>query len=255
MTLQPKPFLFFDAGGTLVFPEFEYFSTVALDFGIDLTPELLFDTHNKLIFKIDNRTRQTGHLADPYPDGYAYTLFSKLIQDPKALSKIVETLNIRNQKKSLWTSTYPWVGETISTLTNQGYRVSVISNADGRVEQILKDVNLDHHFEKIFDSSLVGVSKPDKKFFEIALNAHNLQPEKALYIGDTYYYDVWGANSAGLGCIHLDPLDLYQSWPGTHIPSIAQLPDWLSANMENPKNYDIHPAKNFPLTFENQTTK
>ena len=255
MELKPlKPYLLFDAGGTLVFPELEWMVGVAADAGFRVTPEQLFETHCRLIYKIDKVACQTNHLSDPFPDGYPRALFSDLVQEPKILDEIVTKLKARNDLKNLWTSTYPWVGETLTKLSDMGYTMSVISNADGRVEQILKDVNLRQYFEKIFDSTIVGFSKPDKRIFEIALKTLDLQPPQALYIGDVYTYDVWGANSAGLGCIQLDPLGLYDGWPGIRLPSVAELPEWLSAYPKIPENYNLRPTKEMFLTFENQTT-
>jgi putative hydrolase of the HAD superfamily len=208
-----------------------------------------------VIYKIDENTRQSGHLPDPFPNGYAQVLLSSLVQNQNSLSEIVLALKKHNQERNLWTSTFPWVGVTLEKLLNMGYRMSVISNADGRVEQILKELNLHHYFERIFDSTIVGVGKPDKEFFEIALSELNIKPSKSIYIGDTYFFDVWGANSAGIGCIQLDPLDLYNDWPGTRIPAIVHLPEWLINYKENLIHDDLHPAKDTDLTFEHQTTK
>jgi HAD superfamily hydrolase (TIGR01549 family) len=249
-----QPYLLFDAGGTLIFPDVETMSCIAADAGIQVTPEQLFEIHCQLIYRIDDIARRTGHLADPFPGGYPQALFSGFVRDQKVLDEIVETLETRNRTKNLWTSTHPWVDKTLSILAEMGYKMSVISNADGRAEQILQDVNLHHYFEKIFDSTIVGASKPDKRLFEIALSSLDLQPAQALYVGDVYSYDVWGANNAGLGCVHLDPLALYKAWPGVHLPSLAYLPDWLTTFANNPEIYNIHPAKDTPLTFEPQTT-
>jgi HAD superfamily hydrolase (TIGR01549 family) len=249
-----QPYLLFDAGGTLVFPDFNLVSSTVSNFGIQVTPDQLFDIHCKLILAIDDRARQKDHLSDPFPKGYAHALLSAYVRDQNTLDKIVLALKKYNQERNLWTSTYPWVYETLEKLKNQGYRMSMISNADGRVEQILKELNLLHYFERVFDSTIVGLSKPDKKFFELALSELNLTPNESIYIGDTFFYDVWGANAAGLGCIHLDPNDLYRDWPGFRLPSIIQLPDWLMAFAQDPQKYNIHPAKDILLTFENQST-
>ena len=115
-----QPYLLFDAGGTLIFPDFETMSLVAADAGIQIAPAQLFEIHCQLIYRIDDIARRTGHLQDPFPDGYPQTLFSGFVQDQKVLGKIVVTLEARNHIKNLWTSTHPWVDKALSKLSSMG---------------------------------------------------------------------------------------------------------------------------------------
>ena len=48
-----KPYLLFDAGGTLVFPDFSYIAQVASGAGLSLAPERLFQAHCDLILDLD----------------------------------------------------------------------------------------------------------------------------------------------------------------------------------------------------------
>lgn len=244
-----QPYLIFDAGGVLVFPDFHYLSLVAAEAGIQITVEQLFLAHCMLILDLDHRTKNLGYLADPFPNGYIKTLLKGLQLDPQILDRLAQTIEERNQDKSLWESTYPWVADTLKTLRSAGYGLSVISNADGRVELILESLGLRAHFDQVFDSHHLKVSKPDRRIFDIALDKLQLQPQNALYIGDVFYIDVWGANQAGIGCIHLDPKDLYQDWPGVHLPTIAQLPDWLTEYHQKPKRFDLYPGKNLSISY------
>ncbi len=128
--------------------------------------------------------------------------------------------------------------------------MSVISNADGRVAEALHDLGLSHYFERIFDSAILGVEKPNPGIFEVALRELNLQPNDALYIGDVFFIDVWGANQVGLGGLHLDPLDLYAGWPGVHLRDVRHLPDWLAQYLAAPTTFDLFPATDLRLAVE-----
>jgi putative hydrolase of the HAD superfamily len=247
-----KPYLLFDAGGTLVFPDFTLISEVAYQFGFQVTVEQLFLAHCKLIHSLDTQTRETGHLSDPFPNGYARTLLKSQLPDSDLLEALVLIIEKRNRSLSLWSSTHPWVPETLKSLSQSGYEMSVISNSDGRVEEILEYLSLRTFFHTVFDSHRLNVSKPDRRIFEIALENLKINPQDALYIGDVYFIDVWGANQAGLGCIHLDPQGFYRDWPGVHLPSITHLPGWLRNDNRSTQRLALNSAQNMSITFDTE---
>jgi putative hydrolase of the HAD superfamily len=57
----------------------------------------------------------------------------------------------------------------------------------------------------ILDSALVGVEKPDPAIFRAALNALNVAPKEAVFVGDLYDVDVVGARAAGIEAVLLVP--------------------------------------------------
>jgi len=144
--------------------------------------------------------------------------------DVPALARELER---RDAQKSLWSMAPAWVYEALSQLAADGYRMSVISNADGRVRQGFEALGLAGFFEHIFDSHVVGYAKPDCRLFEHAMAVAGASREESLYVGDLYWVDVLGANRAGLAAVHLDPFGWYASLPGLHIPSVAELPSLL----------------------------
>jgi putative hydrolase of the HAD superfamily len=241
--MPSTPYLIFDAGGTLLFPDQTFIIPLAQTHGITLSPEQLYTAFYHVIHDLDRHIRHEGYDANPWPDGFAYALLAMIGLNGAAAETMAEACQVQHRAKSLWTFTFAWVTETLSRLAGQGYRMSVISNADGRVKDQLRAVSLAGHFDEIFDSTLVGVEKPDPAIFEIALQTLNLEPAGVLYIGDTVMFDVVGANRAGVGCVHLDPLGLYTTWPGMHIPDIRHLPDWLEQYAINPAAFDLFPTR------------
>lgn len=73
----------------------------------------------------------------------------------------------------------------------------LVSNFYGNVEAVLKDFNLDTYFNKVIESAVVGVRKPDPQIFRLGCQALGLAPEHVLVIGDSYRKDIVPAESIG----------------------------------------------------------
>ena len=115
-------------------------------------------------------------------------------------------------------------------------RVGIVSNADGTVEAMLQEsaiCQIGHGagttVEVIVDSTVVGIAKPDPAIFDHALRPMGLRPERVLYVGDTYRYDVVGARAAGLKVLLLDPYGLHDDDDVGRLDDLAQLADALEA--------------------------
>ena len=78
------------------------------------------------------------------------------------------------------------------------YPLVLVSNFYGNVEAVLKDFNLLCYFDRIIESAVVGVRKPDPRIFELGLQALGLPAKKVLVIGESYKKDILPAES--LGC-------------------------------------------------------
>ncbi len=94
----------------------------------------------------------------------------------------------------------------LERLKNAGKRIFIITNGVTKVQ--LGRINgspLQNYVEKLFISEQMGVSKPQKLFFDLVANEiSNYNPQKALVIGDSLTSDIQGANNAGLDCIWLN---------------------------------------------------
>lgn len=235
-----KPVLLFDAGGTLVFPDYERLSLIAAQAGQPVRPEVLSAAHGQLFFGLDEATRLSGRLVEVHD--YFKQVFLQAGLAAEKAGRAEQLALEENQVRGLWGFSYPWVTETLAALAGRGYRLAVISNADGRAEAFLEQQGQRKYLEHVFDSHLLGVAKPDQRIFEIALSEMGLQPEQAIYIGDLYYVDVWGANRAGMGAVHLDRYHSYGRYPGVHLTNVGVLPRWLEQYRQAPQDFDLHPA-------------
>lgn len=122
-------------------------------------------------------------------------------------------------REHLWTHVEEGTTQTLEALADAGYRLGVISNADGRVESVLERVGLRPHFEFVLDSEVVGAEKPDPRIFREACRLLDLDAAVCLYVGDLYPVDYLGATRAGMEAVLLDPLGIHRG----HAPTVGRL--------------------------------
>jgi len=129
------------------------------------------------------------------------------------LSEVRACLDQLHRERHLWCSVAERTHEALERLRAAGLRLGVVSNSDGRVEQALQAAGLRDYFDVVIDSSLAGIEKPDPRIFRLALDALNVEPGEALYVGDLYDVDVVGARAAGIEAVLLT-----RSSPGPNRP-------------------------------------
>lgn len=225
----------FDAGNTLIFVDPSRALDVLTAYG---APD------DDAVFEAAERTARlhlTGLLSTPQPPpevdawrGYFRTLLEGLGIDPDRRRAAGKALWRAHEDDHMWTRTDPRTVEALERLLDEGYRLGVVSNADGRMEAVLHRVGLARHFEFVIDSHRVGVEKPDARIFEaalerLAIGAGAPRPEECLYVGDLYAVDVMGARGAGMRPVLLEPFGQYtdRGLDVARIPDVAALPAWL----------------------------
>ena len=103
-----------------------------------------------------------------------------------------------HRRSNLWSRACDDAPGALSTLSGRGYRLGVVSNADGRVRGLLERAGLSAFLELVVDSAEVGVEKPDPRIFLAATGRLGLPPSACAYVGDIYEIDYVGARRAGL---------------------------------------------------------
>jgi len=89
----------------------------------------------------------------------------------------------------------------LESLRAQGLRLGLVSNAfdpGWLLHHDLEQMGLEERLDFSVFSSEVGVRKPHPAIFERALEALEVEPERALFVGDRLYEDVRGAAEVGM---------------------------------------------------------
>lgn len=190
--------VFFDLGLTLIYsPREASFIKVAEELGVkvnlqDVKEAHLFVDH----FFMRNYPGVLAQDPEDFYDRYISMVLSYLHLD-LALSTFLDNLFKRYPPRKVWVP-YPDSTSTLRRLKEMGVAIGLISNWDGSARQVLKNVGLYDFFDDVLISSEVGISKPDPRIFEMAIERLGVSAEESLYVGDNYFDDVVGANSIGM---------------------------------------------------------
>jgi putative hydrolase of the HAD superfamily len=216
-----------DAGGVLLDLDYAFLKRLLEAREVLTTVEALSESEAVARTTIDRRVREGGRSSEAWRD-YFRILLIRVGAPPEFAEEIIDTLAEAHQRVGLWTVAIDGAVATVRALKESGYRIGVVSNAEGRVERDLEGAGYAGLLETVVDSHLVGVEKPDPRIFHIALERLGAAAETTVFVGDVPAVDVVGARAAGLQAILLDRHDLYAVAGVTRVASIRELPKLLT---------------------------
>ena len=110
----------------------------------------------------------------------------------------------------------------------QQYPMVLVSNFYGNIATVLQEFKLDGIFDKIIESAVVGVRKPDPQIFTLGVEALGMRPDEVVVVGDSMDKDIIPAGKAGCHTVWFkgegwtnDPVD--ESPAGKVITDLTQL--------------------------------
>lgn len=216
----------FDAGGTLVRLDYELMARCAVRCGARITSEDLHLAEARARGEIDRRARAAGGVLDSDAErvqDYFETLLAYAGAPAAAVRSAGSLLRAEHARRNLWRVACDGARETLRGIRGRGLRVAVVSNADGRVEDILHALDLRRHLDLVVDSHHEGVEKPDPEIFRRALDRLDVPADRAAYVGDIYSIDALGARAAGLYPVIVDATQTYRGHDCETIADLRQL--------------------------------
>ncbi|HEY3129830.1 MAG TPA: HAD-IA family hydrolase [Acidobacteriota bacterium] len=118
---------------------------------------------------------------------------------------------------------YPETLATLKLLTLQGRSLGIISNFDSRLHALVKDLGLHPWISQVIHSSAVGAAKPDPKIFLEACARVKVKPKQAWHVGDSLREDFEAARSAGLNAVLVDRNGRNPEFSGPKVKRLSQL--------------------------------
>lgn len=206
--------LVFDVGGVFVIPHAEPVTRLLGQHEIAFDAQHIERAHYAGVVALDEHIGP-GDIPEKYLVAFIKTLGVQVPHRERVHELLLE----------LWATEPNWWSHELSgsraglrALYDAGHTIAIISNANGTVEQQLRDMGICQVGEgvgtpvrAIVDSHVFGIAKPDPRIFHHVSDLLELPPERCVYVGDTVRYDVQGARAAGFQPFHFDPFGVCQS--------------------------------------------
>ncbi|MGD2122469.1 MAG: HAD-IIIA family hydrolase [Gemmatimonadota bacterium] len=226
--------IFFDAGNTLIFIDPLVVLPILQDHGASVDLEGLreseFHARTELTRRVEEGAWGTeSHIWKEY---FANLFLEAGVPDDQ-LEVVGDRIRRVHRERHIWSYMDPSTPAALDSLSEAGYRMAVISNADGRVEGLLEKAGIRDRFEFVMDSELEGVEKPDPEIFLRACRRMGVKPAESLYVGDLYPIDVKGSRAAGLQAVLLDPMGRLD-YPVDRLPDVSALPGYMEQLSHRP---------------------
>ena len=219
LMLSKVKVIFFDVGNTLLFPNRERIHAPLAERGFVPDADHLRDLECRTKNQFDGMMTSNGSTDRSFWWMFYSQLLSELgLEDDEIRDQLVA--GIRNSGN--WDTIRPGTAERLREI-GELYQVAVISNADGRIKDVLRKCGIADCFRTITDSGLVGYEKPHPEIFRQALKTVNAAPEEGVYGGDVYSVDYLGAAGAGMRGVLMDVPGAYREKEVPRVESLAQL--------------------------------
>jgi HAD superfamily hydrolase (TIGR01509 family) len=211
--------IFFDVGNTLLFPDRSHILAPLHQRGLTPSLDQWHAIERRTKKEFDEILQHEGK-AD---HSFWYLFYSHLlaelgVHDDDLRDALVTATRI----SANWCDIHPGTRQALQRLA-QRYPLAIISNADGKIADVLKRCGIADCFAAITDSGVVGYEKPHPAIFEAALRTMDASPEQSLYVGDLYSVDYLGATRAGMQAILFDVAGTYRESGLPRVESLEEL--------------------------------
>jgi putative hydrolase of the HAD superfamily len=219
-----------DAGGVLVFPNWDRVSETLARHGVHVTADALRAAEPQAKFAIDTAHHVAATRDADRGSRYFRLVFSGAgVPSDAPIQDVLNDLWTYHTECNLWEDVPADVRPALQQLQAQGVRLAIASNANGVLHRLFDRLGLTQYFCAICDSCVEGVEKPDPRFFDIVLDRAQAGRKTTIHVGDLYHVDVAGARNAGLRPILLDPHDLYRDYDVERVRSLNGLVQLIAA--------------------------
>jgi putative hydrolase of the HAD superfamily len=225
--------VFFDAGGTILEPyptAAEAFTRICRAHGYEVDPvdvQNVFHTIGtaEVARKTGIINASTSAEASQVFWRHLYALFLEAlgITDDDLRDDLLATFSDKASYKL-----FPEVLASFEQLQRMGYRLGLISNFEGWLEEVLVEEKAGEIFDVRVISGIEGVEKPDPLIYKIALERAGVEPQESVHVGDSITNDLEPALAVGMKAVMIDRSGSFPESPFPRITTLDELPALLS---------------------------
>jgi HAD superfamily hydrolase (TIGR01549 family) len=174
---------------------------------------------------------------DKYGDGdgefwinYSYRyLMSLSVPEVRAKDLAPQLTELMESKYTPENYVFPDTPQMLQTLKSAGFTLGLVSNRSRPCHEECEALGLLKYFDFAYVAAEVDAWKPDPSIFNRALELITSPPERIIYVGDNYYADIMGAQSAGIQPVLLDEKKIF---PEAECAVIGQLRELMALVIE-----------------------
>ncbi|HIE17737.1 MAG TPA: HAD family hydrolase [Dehalococcoidia bacterium] len=146
-----------------------------------------------------------------------------------------ETVNHDSSGQAITAKVLDGAFEVLRKLTTTGYKIGLIANDDNAasVRNIITSTGLKRYFDAMAISGELGIEKPDREIFEVALKDLGVEAENTVMVGNRIDTDIVGANRLRMTSVWFKWNDRYPA----SIDTVEQKPDFIIQSL--PQLLDI----------------
>ncbi len=240
--MAPIAAVFFDLDGTLLDDDANWKRSVpaTVNAVTDRHPHIDAEELEEAYFRNSRKVWDEirGAEVSPFGDMDATTISTSAwngaladigIDDEEILNRAVGTYH---RLRNTGLVAFDDVEECLGILRSK-YRLGVITNGHAETQRPkLDSAVISGYFESVTTVD-IGHGKPQVEIFDHALNTLGVSANEAVYVGDYLFWDVGGANAAGMHSIWLNrkghEREAGEPEPDAEIKSLADLPGVVAA--------------------------
>lgn len=194
-----------------VFAGYEQFQTFYMEANHQLWEEYHHNRVTKDFLIVERFARPLRQVDSPLSDDMSFIM-----------SLNDRYLDVLAQQNTL----VPGALDLLDYLTAKGYPLYILSNGFAEVQaRKLQSGGIDRYFKRLILSDEIGITKPDRRLFDYALQVVGSTAADTAIVGDNYDADILGAMNAGWRAIYFnrDNLPVIGAQPHYMVTALEQL--------------------------------
>lgn len=194
----------FDAGQTLIELDTAMLVRRLGGRGVAVTEDALARAQPAAWLTYDEIMKHGGHKA-PWQVFMTTLLAGAGVADAPA-AELSAWLWDEQPRANLWRRPIAGMFELAAELAAAGVPVAILSNSEGRLEELIDEIGWRAPFRAVVDSGRFGAAKPERAIFLHTAAVLGAAPAEVVHIGDSWNADIAGARAAGMRAIWFGPV-------------------------------------------------
>lgn len=202
--MNRKKAVFFDFGDTLASTNPLYIHRIAMAMrgaGYGITDREFEEVYLRADYELYLKHKAMGGITPGEHRAWFFPILYSELSPPGDVEVFRQKVRDEMSGLSFSRAAVPGAVQLLEDLKSKGYILGVISNNDGNTEEKCDEVGIRDYFDFIFDSTLLGLIKPDPRIFRLAAERAGVLSSQAVHVGDMYGSDVLGGMNAGLDVV------------------------------------------------------